>query len=70
MIIDFDALWKVLVAGLAAGAGLVAVYALGLVALAARAAPGPRHAATALAVACFAIVGAGAACGLYVILAG
>ncbi|ETK35687.1 hypothetical protein [Microbispora sp. ATCC PTA-5024] len=70
--IDVDALWKVLVAGLVAGAGLVAVYALGLVGLAAaRTQDGTaaRPAGVVVAVVCFALVLAGALLGLYVMLA-
>ncbi|MEW9532333.1 hypothetical protein [Microbispora sp. NPDC049125] len=71
--VDFDALWKVLVAALLAGAGLVAVYALGLVGLAAARNEDGRSAArpagVVVAVVCFALVLAGAFMGLYVMLA-
>lgn len=71
--IDVDVLWKVLVAGLLGGAGLVAVYALGIAALAAGRedggrTPAARAAGTSVAVACFALVLAGAVLGLYVML--
>ncbi|WP_182874878.1 hypothetical protein [Microbispora sp. H10670] len=76
--IDFAVLWKVLLAGLLGGAGLVAVYALGLAALAAgRVYDAPdrgsgtsaaRAAGTVVAVACFGLVLAGALLGLYVML--
>ncbi|MBP2702864.1 hypothetical protein JOL79_03485 [Microbispora sp. RL4-1S] len=68
--IDLDALWKVLVAGLVAGAGLVAVYALGLAVLAAaRTGPSAHPGGIAIAVVCFGAVLAGAGLGLYVMLA-
>jgi hypothetical protein len=73
-VIDVDALWKVLLAGLVGGAGLVALYALGLVGMAAftagdRVFRGRSLAGLALAVTCFAVVLAGVALALYVLLA-
>jgi hypothetical protein len=70
--VDVDALWKVLVFGLAGGVVLVALFAVGMVGLAARttahAGSQARVAGLALAVVCFTIVVAGAALGLYVML--
>jgi hypothetical protein len=74
--IDVAALLKVLAVGLAAGAGLVAVFSLGLVGLSARAGTltaggirqGPRAGGLLLAVACFLAVTAGIALGLWTIL--
>ncbi|MCT9933947.1 hypothetical protein N5079_27420 [Planotetraspora sp. A-T 1434] len=58
--VDVDALWKVLVAGLLGGAGLAAVYALGLVGLSAYTAEDTGSAARpvglAVAAACLLIV--------------
>ncbi|GII87410.1 hypothetical protein Ssi03_54000 [Sphaerisporangium siamense] len=62
--IDLDALWKVLVAALLAGAGLVAVYSLALVGLA-----NGRAAGRVAAGLCFLVVAAGLVLGLYVMLA-
>lgn len=70
-------LFKVLLASLLGGAGLVAVFALGLVGVSAYvgaidggASPGRRQpAGLAVAVACFAVVVAGVGYGIYVMLA-
>ncbi|MEZ0076883.1 hypothetical protein [Planotetraspora sp. GP83] len=71
--IDVESLWKVLVAGLLGGAGLAAVYALGLAGLSAYTAEdtnsGARPAGLAVAVGCLLIVLAGAGLGIYVMLA-
>jgi hypothetical protein len=70
--VDVEALWKVLLVGLAGGVGLVALFAVGLVGLSARtgsnAGSSARTVGLAVAVVCFAIVVAGAALGLYVML--
>ncbi|GAA4564594.1 hypothetical protein [Planotetraspora kaengkrachanensis] len=70
--VDVDALWKVLVAGLAGGVGLVALFAVGLVGLSMRtsehAASRTGAAGLAVALVCFTLVVAGAALGLYVML--
>ncbi|MGC5015862.1 hypothetical protein ACLQ2R_34300 [Streptosporangium sp. DT93] len=63
--IDLDALWKVLLASLLAGAGLVAVFSLALVGLSTG-----RPAGRAGAGLCLLVVAAGVALGLYVMLAG
>lgn len=80
--INFSALWQIIVVGLLAGAGLPALFAVGLVALNR---PGPRAAAIgpdsdqvyagntvglATAVICFAIVLAAIGYGIYLIVAG
>jgi hypothetical protein len=62
--IDLDALWKVLVASLLAGAGLAAVFSLSLVGLSSGHTAGRTGAAL-----CLLIVAAGIALGLYVMLA-
>lgn len=69
--LDLDILWKVLVTGVAGGAGLVAVYALGLAGLSAAAGRQPgghRLPGLLLAGACFLIVAAGVGAGLYLML--
>lgn len=67
--IDAAALGQVLLASLVGGVGLVALYALGLRALAAGQQEG-RRGATALALVCFAAAVAGVVLGLVVLLAG
>ncbi|MGS2646223.1 hypothetical protein [Streptosporangium sp. LJ11] len=62
--IDLDALWRVLLASLLAGAGLVAVFSLALVGLSSG-----RTAGRVGAGLCFLVVAAGIALGLYVMLA-
>jgi hypothetical protein len=61
---DLDALWKVLVAALLAGAGLVALFSMGLVGLSSGRAAGRAGAGL-----CFLVVAAGIVLGLYVMLA-
>ncbi|MFC6085929.1 hypothetical protein [Sphaerisporangium aureirubrum] len=71
--IDVASLWKVLAVGLLGGAGLVAVFALGLVGLSAYAdrPPGARARVPGLVLACgcFLAVAGGAAAGLVAMLA-
>ncbi|MFC4591587.1 hypothetical protein [Sphaerisporangium corydalis] len=62
--IDLDALWRVMVASLVAGAGLAAVFSLALVGLSSG-----RPAGKVGAAACFLVVAAGIVLGLYVMLA-
>jgi hypothetical protein len=62
--IDLDALWKVLVASLLAGAGLAAVFSLSLVGLSSG-----RPVGRAGAALCLLVVAAGIVLGLYVMLA-
>ncbi|MFF3438309.1 hypothetical protein [Streptosporangium sp. NPDC002721] len=62
--IDLDALWKVLLASLLAGAGLVAVFSLALVGLSSG-----RLAGRAGAGLCFLVVAAGIVLGLHTMLA-
>ncbi|RCG32311.1 hypothetical protein DQ384_07380 [Sphaerisporangium album] len=62
--VDLDALWKVLVAALLGGAGLVAVYSLALVGLS-----NGRAAGRVVAGLCFLLVAVGIVLGLYVMLA-
>lgn len=69
--INLDALWKIVVIGLLAGAGLPALFAVGLRALAP--APGARAlslSARAAAALCFAAVLAAMAWGVYSIVHG
>ena len=74
--IDFAALFQVLMVSLLAGAGLVAVYAVGLVGLSAServqtgdgTASARRVGGLVLAVACFGLVVFGIALGLWVII--
>jgi hypothetical protein len=80
--INFSALWQIVVVGLLAGAGLPALFAVGLVALnapASRAAPvgadsqqvvGGSSAGMAIAGLCFAVVLAAIGYGIYLIVAG
>jgi hypothetical protein len=81
--IDLDALWQIVVFGLVAGAGLPALFAVGLRALSmgdrAQTADGAGEGAVgggsnplgvAVAVVCFAIVLAAVAWGIYFIVAG
>jgi hypothetical protein len=80
--INLTALWQIIVVGLLAGAGLPALFAVGLVALNR---PGPRAATIgphsdqvyagntvglAVAVVCFAVVLAAIGYGIYLIVAG
>jgi hypothetical protein len=80
--INFSALWQIIVIGLLAGAGLPALFAVGLVALNR---PGPRAqtigpdseqvyagntVGAAIAAVCFAIVLAAIGYGIYLIVAG
>ncbi|GAA3013999.1 hypothetical protein [Streptosporangium longisporum] len=67
--VDLDALWKVLLASLLAGAGLAAVFSLALVGLSGGRTAG-RAAGRAGAGLCLLVVAAGIAVGLYVMLAG
>ncbi|MET8155319.1 hypothetical protein ABZT47_03025 [Sphaerisporangium sp. NPDC005289] len=62
--IDLDALWKVMVASLVAGAGLAAVFSLALAGLSTG-----RPAGRAAAGLCLLVVAAAIALGLYVMLA-
>lgn len=62
--IDLDALWKVLLASLLAGAGLVVVFSLALVGLSSGRAAGRAGAGL-----CFLVVAAGVVLGLYVMIA-
>ncbi|MEU4408804.1 hypothetical protein AB0F88_30170 [Streptosporangium sp. NPDC023963] len=62
--VDLDALWRVLLASLLAGAGLVAVFSLALVGLSSGRAAGRAGAGL-----CFLVVAAGVVLGLYVMLA-
>ena len=62
--VDLDALWKVLVAALVAGAGLAAVFSLALVGLSSG-----RTVGRAGAGLCLLAVAAGVVLGLYVMLA-
>jgi len=77
--INFTAVWQIVVVGLLAGAGLPAIFAIGIRALGT---PGKGHvtaaedelvggspAGIALAVACFAIVGAAIGYGIYIVVA-
>ncbi|MBO3750705.1 hypothetical protein J5X84_31900 [Streptosporangiaceae bacterium NEAU-GS5] len=70
--IDLDSLWKVLVIGLVAGAGLVSIFAAGLASLgASRGEDGTASSnpiGTVIAGLCFLIVAAGALLGIYVML--
>ncbi|MEU1424158.1 hypothetical protein [Kitasatospora sp. NPDC005751] len=77
--INLDALWGIVVVGLVAGAGLPALFALGLRALNPSARPAGRSAVTgppaavgpvgyAVAVLCFATVVAAIAWGIFVIV--
>ena len=83
--IDLHALWQIVVVGLIAGAGLPALFAVGLRALSlpgsgTRSAPAPSgdderivggsRLGIALAALCFAVVLAGVAWGIYFIVAG
>ncbi|GAA3419850.1 hypothetical protein [Streptosporangium vulgare] len=63
--IDLDALWKVLLASLLAGAGLVAVFSLALVGLSSGRAAGRAGAGL-----CFLVVAAGIVLGLHTMLVG
>ncbi|SEG95828.1 hypothetical protein SAMN05444920_109174 [Nonomuraea solani] len=63
-ILDLDALWKVLVAAVVAGAGLAAVFSLALVGLSSGRAAGRAGAGL-----CFLVVACGIVLGLYVMLA-
>ena len=75
--VDWTSMWKILLISVGAGAGLVAVYSLGLLALSAsgylrsgdESGPAARHNAVALAAGalCLAIVAAGAVYGIHVI---
>jgi hypothetical protein len=80
--INLTALWQIIVVGLLAGAGLPALFAVGLVALNR---PGPRAATIgpdsdqvyagntaglAIAVVCFAVILAAIGYGIYLIVAG
>ena len=65
--LDAAALVQVLLVGLTGGVGLVALYAVGLRALAAGQQEG-RRGGTAAAVVCFAVVVAGVVLGLYALL--
>jgi len=72
-----DAAWRVLLAGLVLGAGLPAIFAVGIRSLAVGAGdeapgarPAPHAAGRALAVLCFAIVLAVVALGIALIVAG
>ena len=77
--IDYTALWEIVVVGLLAGAGLPAVFALGLRALSAPgrgrggtgagAAGGASPAGIAVAALCFAIVLAAIGYGIFIIVA-
>jgi len=77
--IDLRALWQIVIVSLLAGAGLPAIFAIGIRALGK---PGKGHVATAedeliggspaaiaLAVVCFAIVLAGIGYGIYIVVA-
>ena len=77
--INLRAVWQIVVVGLLAGAGLPALFAVGIRALAT---PGKGHvtatkdelaggspAGIALAVVCFAIVAAGIGYGIYIVVA-
>jgi hypothetical protein len=68
--VDWNALGKVLAAGLLGGVGLVAFFSLGLIGLSAAEGPDGRTkpAAMTAAVLCFAVVALGVAAGLYVVL--
>ena len=65
--VDLAALGQVLLASIAGGVGLIALYAFGIRALGAGQDDG-RRGATTVAVACFALVVAGVLLGLYVLL--
>ena len=65
--VDLAALGQVLLASVAGGVGLIALYAFGIRALAAGQDDGRRGAA-GLAVVCFSLVVAGVLLGLYVLL--
>jgi hypothetical protein len=77
--INLGAVWQIVVVGLLAGAGLPAIFAIGIRALGA---PGKGHvtaaedelvggspAGIALAVVCFAIVATGIGYGIYIVVA-
>jgi len=77
--INLRAVWEIVVVGLLAGAGLPAIFAIGIRALGT---PGKAHvtpaedelvggsrAGIALAVVCFAIVAAGIGYGIYIVVA-
>ena len=77
--INLRAVWEIVVVGLLAGAGLPAIFAIGIRALGT---PGKGHvtaaedelvggnpAGIALAVVCFAIVAAGIGYGIYIVVA-
>lgn len=69
--IDFDALWRVLVAAFIGGAGLVAVFSLGLVGLASAQSSGDgtgRPLGWVVAVVSFLVVAAGVVLGISVML--
>lgn len=68
--VDWNAMAKVLAAGLVGGVGLVVFFSLGLMGLAAAEGPDGRSKAVpmAAAVLCFAVVALGVAAGLYVVL--
>ncbi|MEU1733052.1 hypothetical protein [Streptosporangium sp. NPDC020145] len=70
--LDLDALWRVLVAALAGGAGLVAVFSVALAGLAAArptsAGGGGRPLGWVVAVAGFLVVVSGVALGIWVML--
>lgn len=69
--INVKAIWEIVVVGLLAGAGLPALFALGVRALGVRAlgAAGSDHAGgTAIATSCFAVVLAAIGYGIYIIV--
>jgi hypothetical protein len=77
--IDFSALWRIVVVGLLAGAGLPALFAIGLRSLAWRPAPGAgsdaddavyggRPLGLAVGLACFAVVLAAIGYGIYLVV--
>jgi hypothetical protein len=80
--IDLHALWKIVVVGLLAGAGLPAIFAIGLKAMSMPGANGPAPAADSNSIVggnplgiaagalCFAVVLAGIGWGIYFIVAG
>ncbi|HEX7354354.1 MAG TPA: hypothetical protein VF288_05920 [Mycobacteriales bacterium] len=71
--INLSAVWRIVVVSLLVGAGLPALFALGIRGLAAEGRPVPGTSvsrATVLAFACFAIVLAAVGCGIAAIVAG